>query len=149
MASLSCCMIYQKLWRTWDFPSLQANSFMNAGKRHRMPRSETKGFVTAIAVACISAFSCTSSPNHTLCRIMQRGPGDPCTWRLVLYKRTPKAREPRSFKWAVNLQPFALEGDTISSKTVHHTNILEKLVRNKGNVCFLPIVAVTTTNLVV
>lgn len=60
-------------------------------------RSETKDFVTAIAIARVSAFSCAGSSLSSSYKTVQRL-GDAYTCRdLVLKKRGPKIKEPESF----------------------------------------------------
>lgn len=102
----------------------------------KIPRLETD-LVAVIVVARVSSFFLlffsflffgTSSASLNFCRMMQRGPGDNCTYS-GLRKRNPKRGEPRSYKWAVILQPFAQR----SSGTVRYTNILENIVQNKGS----------------
>lgn len=72
---------------------LQANNlichrFMDAGKRHKTPRSETRDNLLLItgAVAKLSAFLCWF-PRPSSHREIQRGPGDTCTHWGLYYRR--------------------------------------------------------------
>lgn len=86
-----------------------------------------------IAVERLSEFSCDSSQSSNSHRVLQREPGDTYTWsRLQDRRETLSLGNPDPFPWTVRMFALCSEGYTISSKAAFYTNILGKIIQNKG-----------------
>lgn len=132
--------------------------FMDPERRHKTPVLGTKGGLLPSAVIIIEYhhFFGTSSPS--LVPTKQHNQGQMALAWVGLQKRNPQLEEPESFVivfkqtcslvclketlsvlyWTIADLPLCSRGKTLplSSKPVHYTNILEKLVWDTSCQCF-------------
>lgn len=99
----TCC---QELWRSEILSYVQAcYSFMDAGRRHKTPWSETNDFITHNNSSCQSIIICTNSQNcPSFHRTSWREPRDICTYPELCYRREILILgNPIILYWAVSL----------------------------------------------
>lgn len=91
---------------------LPCHSFMDAGKRHETPGSETKHFVTHSAGSSMAVTSASVSLAYpSPMRVIRRGPGKCCTCSgFAAHVRDPKLRKSKPFKMSISLPDLCSRG---------------------------------------